>query len=63
MGSFVCCPKDLGTQDPSALEEALSGWNPEGMALEEALAGVCSTEDKSRRWELENIWKTQIRQL
>ena len=49
MGSFVCCPKDLGTQDPSALEEALSGWNPEGMALEEALAGVCSTEDKSRR--------------
>lgn len=62
MGSFVCCPKDLGTQDQTALEEALSGWNPEGMVLEEALAGVCITEHKSIRWELENIWKTQIQQ-
>lgn len=41
MGSFVCCQKDLGTQ------EALSGWNPEGTTLEEALERICSTEHKS----------------
>lgn len=53
MGSFVCCPKDLGTQGRTALEEALSGWSPEGMALEEALAGFVVQNTKAR----DGSWK------